>query len=164
MGWGKQPPNINSRYMQGYFSPRNPQKYRGNASRIVYRSSWELAFLNQLDSNTNVLEYSSEELKIPYQDQSTKDHQGNFSFRLYHPDFLVRYKDQHGKVRTVLIEIKPLKETQAPKQTKKGRRMLTEAKTYIRNMCKWKAAQAYCRQRGWEFKIVTEINLGQKLF
>ena len=29
-----------------------------------------------------------------------------------------------------------------------------------RNACKWDAAKKYCIERGWEFKIITEKNLG----
>jgi hypothetical protein len=34
--------------------------------------------------------------------------------------------------------------------------------TYQTNICKWSAAKAYCAERGWEFMIVTEYELGLK--
>ena len=39
----------------GIFKPRNPQKYNGDASRIVYRSSWEARVMNYLDDNPSVI-------------------------------------------------------------------------------------------------------------
>jgi hypothetical protein len=37
---------------------------------------------------------------------------------------------------------------------------LVESLTYLKNEAKWKAASEYCKDRGWEFKIVTEKELG----
>ena len=53
-------------YKQGLFYPKNTEKYKGDFSNIVYRSSWELKFMHWADESKNVLEWSSEELVIPY--------------------------------------------------------------------------------------------------
>jgi hypothetical protein len=55
-----------SKWHQGKFHPQNPNKYLGDPNNIVYRSSWELHFLQWCDRNDNVLEYASEEFSIPY--------------------------------------------------------------------------------------------------
>ena len=55
-----------SRFKQGYFKPTNPEKYKGNVDKIFYRSSWELKFNNWCDKHPSVLEWSSEEIVIPY--------------------------------------------------------------------------------------------------
>lgn len=151
----KHPPNQGSRYMQGYFRPLHPERYRGNSKQIIFRSGWEAAAFSVLDRSPHVLEWSAEPIAITYQDQSTKDSNGNFALRRYIPDLYVKYKDAHGKIRTVILEIKPDKETKPPLKGK-GKRILTEAKTYVRNQCKWSAAVSYCQARGWEFRVVTE--------
>ena len=50
---------------QGRFKPRNPGKYKGDPSNIIYRSSWEKKFMLWCDCNLNVLEWGSEEIVIP---------------------------------------------------------------------------------------------------
>ena len=51
---------------KGKFHPKNPGKYRGNTSNIIYRSMWELRFMRYLDSHPHVIEWASEEIIIPY--------------------------------------------------------------------------------------------------
>jgi hypothetical protein len=55
-----------SKFMQGRFKPMNPQKYKGDPSNIIYRSSWELKLLQYLDKHPQIDWYASEELVIPY--------------------------------------------------------------------------------------------------
>jgi hypothetical protein len=40
---------------KGWFRPKNPIKYKGDAANIVYRSSWELRVMKHLDIDPNVL-------------------------------------------------------------------------------------------------------------
>lgn len=54
------------KFIQGLYKPRHPEKYKGDVSNIVYRSSWELQFMNFCDSSPAVIEWSSEEIAIPY--------------------------------------------------------------------------------------------------
>ena len=35
-----------------------------------------------------------------------------------------------------------------------------EALEYAKNQAKWKAAQEFCRDRKWEFQVMTEKELG----
>ena len=53
------------RYKQGNYTPRHPEKYKGTWP-IIYRSSYELLFCKFCDDNTNVIEWSSESIVIPY--------------------------------------------------------------------------------------------------
>ena len=55
-----------SKTYKGLFRPKNPSKYRGDPSNIIFRSSWELRFMTYLDAHPDVLEWSSEEFCIPY--------------------------------------------------------------------------------------------------
>lgn len=142
-------------YLQGIFKPTKPQKYKGDVKNIIYRSSWELSFLSRLDLDDNVLQYSSEEVIIPYR------HPISNTIRRYFVDFWVRYKDG----RTLLIEIKPHKETLPPtpssgKRKKSKKTLLNEHLTYAVNMAKWEAADKYCKKKGWEFHVFTELELG----
>ena len=42
---------------QGKFNPKNPEKYRGNVHKIIYRSGYEVKFMNWCDLNNDVLEF-----------------------------------------------------------------------------------------------------------
>ena len=69
----------------------------------------------------------------------------------------------NGKLKESLIEVKPYKQTIPPKMSAKpNKKYLTEVKAYGINEAKWIAAQSYCKDRGWDFKIMTEKELGIK--
>jgi len=142
---------------KGKFSPKNPKKYRGDPTGIIYRSLWELKVMKYLDDNRNILEWCSEEVAIPYISPiDNRPHR-------YFPDFIVRMLMPDGSIKTVMIEVKPKAQTKEPKiPTKKTRRYLTEVMTWGVNQAKWKAAQEYCLDRQWEFKLITEVELGIK--
>ena len=63
------------------------------------------------------------------------------------------------KEKTILVEIKPAKETEPPTGEKRTKRYINEGLTYIKNMNKWEAANDYAKDRGWEFQIWTEKTL-----
>ena len=97
---------------KGLFKPTNPYKYKGNPLNIVYRSRWELKFMAYLDAHEDIIKWSSEELIIPYRSPiDNKIHR-------YFPDFVVKKRNRDGVIETVIIEIKPAKETVAPKPQK----------------------------------------------
>ena len=145
-------------YYKGLFKPRNPSKYKGDPTNIVYRSGWELRFMDYLDSHTSVLEWSSEELIIPYRSPvDGKVHR-------YFPDFQVKKKGNDGTIETVVVEIKPAKETTPPiVLNKPNKRYLREVYTWGINSAKWKAADEFCKDRNWKFIIMAEFDLGIKL-
>jgi len=134
------------------FEPQNPNKYVGNVHNIVCRSNWERRFCKYLDENSNIIRWSSEEIKIPY--LSTIDRQ----LHHYYPDFVFEAVKEN-EVKTFMVEIKPKKQTQQPAPRKNKKAYLNECITYETNMCKWKAATAYCEEKGWTFKILTEDSL-----
>lgn len=142
---------------KGRFSPKNPKKYIGDPTNIIFRSLWELRVMKYLDENTSVLEWRSEEIAIPY--KSPVDGR----FHRYFPDFIVKAKAANGGTKTLMLEVKPKAQTVEPKvQSKKTRRYLTEVMTWGVNQAKWEAAREYCEDRGWEFKLITENELGIK--
>lgn len=142
---------------KGFFKPKNPKKYKGNPDNIIYRSGWEAKFMAYLDGHPDVLEWSSEEIAIPY--LSPIDNK----WHRYFPDFLVKRKDVHGKVETIMVEVKPKKQTRPPvKQKRITKRYILEVQTWGINSSKWEAAEAYCAKRGWLFMKMTEDELNIK--
>jgi hypothetical protein len=140
---------------KGKYKPIHVTKYVGNVKNIVYRSMWERRFMKYCDENPDVLSWSSEELVIPYLSPIDR------KLHRYFPDFLIKVK-RGEKTQTIVIEVKPKKETKPPKKKKNiTPRYLTEIKTYSVNAAKWKAAEAYCLDRRWEFKIITEDHVGR---
>ena len=139
---------------KGRFRPKNPQKYKGDANNIIYRSTWEIKVMNYLDDNPNVLWWGSEELPIPYYNPIDK------KMHRYFPDFIAKMRKADGKVMTYIIEVKPEKQTQPPTQTRKTKTFLQEAITYEINKAKWYAAEEFCKDHGWQFQILTEKHLG----
>ena len=87
----------------GKFTPKNPSKYRGDPTNIIYRSSWERRVMNYLDNE---------------------------------------------------------KQTKAPTQKRKTKTFISESITYAINQEKWRAADLFCREHGWQFMLVTEKDLG----
>ena len=142
---------------KGKYKPSYPKKYKGDPTNIIYRSLWERKFMVYCDNNPNVLEWQSEEFCIPYRSPiDNKVHR-------YFPDFFIKYKDVSGKTRSSLIEIKPMRQcVPPPKPKRQTKKYLNEAFEYAKNQVKWKAAEDYCADRMWEFKVMTEKELGIK--
>ena len=136
----------------GVYTVRNRKKYKGDPDKVVYRSLWEKHAFNWCDKNKDIVGWSSEEVVIPYRwDVDKKGHR-------YFPDLKITFKN--GK--TILVEIKPAKETEKPNfPGKKTKRYLNESMTYVKNINKWEAAKSYCKDRKWEFEIWTEHTLDQ---
>jgi hypothetical protein len=139
----------------GLFKPKHPEKYVGDPTNIVYRSSWEAKVMSWLDNNDSIITWASEELFIPY--ISPVDNR----WHRYFPDFLVKYRTKDNKLSTMMLEVKPKKQTAQPEpQKRKTKQFINEVKTWGVNQAKWKAASEYCLDRGWEFKLITEDHLG----
>ena len=140
---------------KGFFKPKNPQKYKGNPTEIVYRRSWECRVMSFLDNNPSVVQWSSEEIVIPYLSPIDR------KVHRYFPDFYIKVKDKNGKIKEMIWEIKPKKQSSQPKkQSRITQRYINEVVTWGINEAKWKAAEEYCLDRGWEFKVITEKHLG----
>jgi hypothetical protein len=138
-------------FVQGRYIPKNPEKYVGDLNKIVYRSSYELQMHQFLDNNTKVVEWSSEEIVIPY--LYVLDHK----IHRYFPDYYVAYINKSGEIIKEILEVKPLSQTKPPR--KNSKHALYEQATYIKNVCKWKAAQRWCEERGYKFRILSERSI-----
>ena len=133
------------------YTPIFPEKYTGDPTNIIMRSSWETIFASWCDKNPSVVKWSSEETIIPYR-CPTDNH-----IHRYFVDFKITVNT--GK--TYLVEVKPYKQTQLPEYPgKRTQRYLIESLTFMKNQAKWEAATNYAKDRGWEFKIITEHELG----
>lgn len=143
--------------MKGRYKPLNPKKYKGDPTNIIYRSSWERRCMIYFDRTPNILEWQSEEFFIPYKSPvDGKIHR-------YFPDFKIKVMNKHKNIDSIIIEVKPFKQTQPPViQTRKTKRYLTEVTTFLKNEAKWKAALNFCKDRKWKFQIITEKELGIK--
>ena len=135
------------------FSPTFPEKYVGDHTNIIMRSSWETQFANWCDKNPSIIKWSSEETIVPYRCPTDG--------RIHR--YFVDFKITTVNGQTYLVEVKPSKQCEPPiypgRNTKK---YLVESMTYIKNQAKWAAAREYCKDRHWEFKIITEYELGLK--
>jgi len=144
------------KYHQGKFKPKNPTKYKGNPCEIYYRSSWEKKFMIFCDNNNSIIEYSSEEIVIPYRCPS------DGRVHRYYPDFYIKVKSKTGSISNYLIEVKPERQVAGPVENPKRKTAAwrREVLTYIKNRAKWEAAKEWCANRQMEFLILTEDHLG----
>jgi hypothetical protein len=142
---------------KGKYQPTFPKKYKGDSNNIVYRSLWERKFMVYCDTNENILEWFSEEICLPYRSPiDNKIHR-------YFPDFYIKVKESNGEIKKYLIEIKPKKQTIEPTpQKRKTKGYIYEVYEYAKNQAKWKAAEEFCKDRQWVFKVLTEQDLNIK--
>lgn len=146
-------PRKGERFLQGCFKPKNWQKYKGDPTKIMYRSSWELKVMLWLDRSNGILEWSSEELVIPY--ISPKDGEPH----RYFIDFFVKMRTTTG-IETHIIEVKPKAQCSPPKRPKRMTQGYEDrVMTYAINQAKWEMAEQYAKKRGWCFTLLTEDDI-----
>ena len=140
---------------KGKYYPSFPRKYKGDPTNIIYRSLWERKFMVYCDKNSKILEWGSEEIALPYiSPHDSRVHR-------YFPDFYMKVKETNGKIKNYVIEVKPAKQTKPPAKPKRQTKgYIREAYEYAKNQAKWKMAKEFCADRQWEFKVVTEKELG----
>lgn len=143
---------MSNRFHQGKYIPKYPQKYAGDVTKIFYRSSWEKLFMIWCDQTDAVVKWSSEEIVIPY--LFTIDNK----IHRYFPDFHIEIKKPDGSIKKILIEIKPSKDMKI-KASKNQKQLIENAVIVEQNRCKWAAAQRFCEENGFEFKVLTEKDL-----
>ena len=137
---------------KGQYKVKNTKKYKGNPTHVIYRSMWERNVFKWLDEHSEVLEWNSEEVIVPYRcPTDNKIHR-------YFVDIYVKFKNG----TTHIIEIKPHKQTLPPtKPSKKNQKYIEEVLTYVKNQAKWEAAQEYAIKRGWMFSVWTENEMDE---
>lgn len=142
------------------YIPRFPSKYTGMYP-IILRSSWEKKFAQWLDYNKDVMEWSSESIRISYIDPTQGrtgilDERSGKS-RVYYPDFYVKFKNE----KKFIVEIKPTKHTRMPlnKGGKSDKTLIERERIYKVNNAKFEAAKRYAEKIGMEFLVLTEKDL-----
>lgn len=147
-------PTAKSKFRQGYYILNNPDKYIGDSTKIIYRSSWEYKFCRYCDDSTNVLKWSSEPFPIKYISPiDGKEHD-------YYIDFYMKgVKDD--KEIDYLVEVKPQESLKKPvfegiQTMQKLKNFNYAAKTFIVNGAKFLAAKLHAESIGYKFIIVTE--------
>jgi len=136
------------KFSQGFFTPTHPEKYIGRGS-IKYRSSWELRFMNFLDTHPSVKQWASESISIKYENPVAK------KVKSYVPDFFIIYEDANGNRKGELVEIKPHKETTLEAA---GRSIKNQIQAAV-NQAKWEAAREFCKRNGISFRVITEYDM-----
>ena len=136
-----------AKFANGFYQLVNPGKYVGKKVPH-YRSSWEHSFMRFCDENPAILQWANESIHIPYQNPFTGKN------TIYVPDFFITYVNKSGEQKAELIEIKPLKET-----TLESARSVRDQAYAVLNQCKWAAANAWCKQNGVSFRVVTEMDI-----
>lgn len=139
----------------GLFKPINPKKYRGNPTRIIYRSMWEKKFMIFCDNTPSIVEWGSEEIIIPYRCPT------DGRVHRYYPDFYIKVVNREGTYKKYIIEIKPKKQVEGPDRNPKRKTSAwkRDIMTFMKNKAKWSAAEEYCDDRRMSFMILTEDHL-----
>lgn len=135
------------------YRPLNPEKYVGDISNIIMRSSWESKFAHFCDTNPKVIKWGSEIKAIPYFSMVDS------KMRRYFPDFWVLVQGKDGTDKRLLIEIKPRAQILPPK-SKRANTLREQTITWQRNQDKWRAAREFAAKTGFEFILMDEHSLG----
>lgn len=139
--------------IQGLFQVKNKEKYKGDHSRVIFRSSWEMLFFRWCDENPDVIRWSSEEMIIPYLCKTDN------RMHRYFPDAYLEYSDG----TKYIIEIKPKKETVQPVRKKIAtKRHKEEVLRWAKNRSKWLAAMDYAKKQGMIFEVWHEDSLRKR--
>lgn len=136
-----------SKYAQGKYQIKNPEKYIGKKTP-TYRSSWEFTFCSFCDNNPAVVNWASEAIQIPYFNPVSGKN------TIYVPDFLIVYVDAKQRKHTELVEIKPSKEV-----TMESAKSYRDKLMVAINMAKWAAADSWARANNIRFRVVTEYDI-----
>ena len=137
-----------SKYANGFYQLKNPQKYVGKGLPH-YRSSWEFSVCAMCDNHPGIINWASEALHINYRNPFTGKN------TIYVPDFFVMFVNASGTNHGEIWEVKPLKETSLQEAGKSPRAQAAA----ILNACKWAAARAYCKSQNLQFRILTENDI-----
>ena len=147
-------PTKKSRYRQGYYKLENPDKYTGDPTQIIYRSSYEYKFCRYCDFTKEVINWASEPFSVKYFDPVKKKQ------REYHIDFFIKVA-KGGTMLNYLVEVKPKDKLTMPvlesrATLKRLKQYNQEMEEFIVTKAKKEAAEAYAHAMGYKYIIVTE--------
>jgi hypothetical protein len=133
------PPQLGKKIKQDYYIPKNLNKYIGDSSKVIYRSSWEKKFMEYCDFTSAILKWGNEPTGIPYFNPITK------KMSTYWIDFYIATRTDSNQIQEWLIEIKPNKYINPPNEPKNLNEKVIlnyakHSKAYIINSAKFSAA------------------------
>ncbi len=137
-----------AKFAQGRFEMKNPDKYVGKKTPLA-RSSWEFVFMRMLDEHPGVEKWASESVQIPYRDPLSGRQ------TIYVPDFFIVYIDKAKKRHAEVVEVKPSSQT----LREKVGNSLYNQEQYVKNLAKWEAATAWCKQQNIRFRVINEDDI-----
>ena len=137
------------KWAQGKYTVKNKEKYVGKGEP-TYRSSWEFTFMLFCDNHPSVIQWASEPFMIPYRNPFTGKN------TVYVPDFMMVYLDAKQQKHAEVIEIKPSKESML-----ENARSVRDRASVALNVAKWATANAFCKNIGLKFRVVTEQDIYQ---
>lgn len=144
--------NLNNYYKKsrkGKFIPENIDKYLGDASNIVYRSTIEAEWFLWFDQTDDIISWASEPFPIKYKfDSKEKD---------YWFDVLLKIRNRDSSESSYICEIKPNNKLYPPVK-KRSKYFLNEIKEFRMNYYKWYYAYVWCEDKEYEFGILNEKN------
>jgi len=171
--WHRPNTSPNAKTLQGYAKIQNKDKYIGDPGLIIYRSSWEFAFIKYLDMSPSVKRWSSEPISIPYYDRVSKleecaklgldpNNPSNWEVKNYNTDFWYEVDNGRDKLEKIFVEIKPsykLKKPIPPPENAtigQQRKFNKAAKEYLINEAKHAAMKEWAERHGSKFYVFTE--------
>lgn len=142
----------NKNFKQGFYYPKNKDKFVSKSGYAIYRSGLELSYFRILDKNPNVLKWGSEEIAVPYFFDN--------KWHNYYIDIFVIFK-KGDEIKKYLIELKPFKQTIEPKWSKRRKKEIyvKECFEWAKNQAKWKSATNFANTKDCKFIILTEKDL-----
>ena len=140
----------------GYYHVVNKEKLRNEKKSLYYRSGLEKRMMEIADHSKNILEWSYEDIIIPYQKyQNAGTNKKNY----YVIDFWIKKKIDNV-IKEYLIEIKPYNFLFPPEpQKRQTKQWLEKLENYTTISQKCKFAKIYAEQHNMEFCILTEKDL-----
>lgn len=149
-------PIKNGVHDQGYYRVLNIDKYVGDLTKVIYRSSYEKTFYHSLDTDPIVILWCVEpqQLRIRYWNPVKR------KWSYYYPDAFCVKKVGEQEIKC-LLEIKPKSKLNKPLQpntrdSKKIASFKRKMDEYNVIDAKRKAAVAFCKIRGFEYVFITE--------
>lgn len=178
--WHKPDQSPNAKTSQGYYKAVNKDKYIGDSSLIIYRSSWEYKFCKYCDMSPSVLRWSSEPIKIPYYDRVSKleechklgldpNNPANWEVKNYNTDFWFELDKGNGEKEKIFVEIKPSNKLKKPVPPNRDAPMKVQrafniaAKEYLINEAKFAALKEWAHRNNSKFYVFTEETLEKLL-
>jgi len=178
--WHRPNQSPNAKTRQGYAKIQNKDKYIGDPELIIYRSSWEFAFIKYCDMSPSVKRWSSEPVSIPYYDRVSKleecaklgldpNNPSNWEVKNYNTDFWYEVDNGRDRLEKIFVEIKPshkLKKPIPPPEhatLKEQRIFVKAAKEYLINEAKFAAIREWAERHDSKFYVFTEDVLSRIL-